>query len=67
MCTGVPMPVPQKHLLTPGLAPAVKVPPGLPKQSCLLRVCRRQRGRAGGDTAPLRAAREPAAALRHAR
>lgn len=44
----------------------LKVTSEVPKRSCLLLECRRRRGRAGGSTAPLRAAREPAAGLRRA-
>lgn len=67
MCTGVPAPVPREHLLTPRLGHSVEATSGLPKRASLLLACRRQRGRAGGDSAPLRKAREPVAALRHAR
>lgn len=66
MGTGVPAPVPREHLLTPRLGPGVKATSGLPKRATLLLAWRQLRGRAGGDSAPLREAREPAAALRHA-
>lgn len=64
MCTGVPAPVPREHLLTPRLGPGLKVTSGLRKRSSLILACRR---RAAVDSAPLREAREPAEALRHAR
>lgn len=59
---------PELHLLSaPRVDARFKVTSRLPKLSLLLLACRRRRDEFKCDAAPLREAREPAAALRHGR